>query len=299
MEKTKMRNGIHTKLCVASVLLWSMTALEASAQEVDYAAGFALGLRDIDFELTATGGEFLTSPAGKVGFNFEETLYTGALWGSLLYDRFYVTGRVDISPSESTDVQMQSDSFPEFDGVRSSDLDRSDYSLTMGFNVWQGLSVFSGYKYTEFNLEANEDSFLLGAKDQNYTEYGLFLGGNYTWQFGQSMSFSLSAAYAFLDVEIRDSNVGQESTIGDISFGNFAFEGSGRGLSFGAQLAAPLTDNWTYNLAVKYQHYESENNTTTLPVILSGEQFDPILVDDIDTDHEDLAISFGGQYLFH
>jgi hypothetical protein len=183
---------------------------------------------------------------------------------------------------------------------RSTDLDRFDFSATLGYQISDGLSVFSGYRYSEFKLYGNEYNYLLNNKDQKYSEEGLFIGGSYSWQFGAIGALSLSLGYAYLEADFSEDNVDLTDAPppGTLTFGEVAFDGTAKGLSYGAQWVGPLTDEWAYKAGLKYQSYKANNNSTTVQTFLPGFTNSPTELTDIDTKHSDLAFTVGIVYVF-
>ncbi|MDX1733743.1 MAG: MipA/OmpV family protein [Halioglobus sp.] len=307
----------YTPKCILIRLITICLAIAASPGNTQQGPGFSLagniGLRDIDFKLSnfTPGPIVLRSPAGELPSSLEigqldielnDAIYTLGLGGSLFYERLFVTGLFEITPSNTTEVEVDSESAPELSEPRSSDLSRADYTVTIGYEVWEGLSVFSGLKFTEFEIDARENTtVILGSRDISYEEQGMFLGVGYTWHVAQRLSMSFSAAYAFLDIEMSDAGVSVDDIASNpITIGSFEFESPGRGLSVGWQSIIPITEHWIFGSSIKYQRYTSSGQTTELTAFTSspGLTVDPFVVKDIDTDHTDVVLNFGIQYVF-
>ncbi|GAB5451202.1 MAG: hypothetical protein Hals2KO_15300 [Halioglobus sp.] len=297
--------------------LWIITSpslLWASDTELHFAAGVTAGIRDIDFELNNSVGEVklqdmsgntiaIVSPPGEVRLNLEETLYNFGFWGSVSFDRIYAKALVELAPTENANILVSTDNFSEFDPEEpwKNELEREDYSLTVGFDAGYGFSLFGGYKYTKFQANGLDYNFILGSKDTRYTEEGVFLGGSYEWVFDNRMSVAFSVAYAFLDLEFGDVDLNSERDVGrPITFGEYNFGAVGRGLSAGLQWTVPVTERWFFGAAAKYQNYESDSQTTVLEVntIDPATQIEPVVISNAKTDHTDVIISIGAQYLF-
>lgn len=314
-------------MAVSGVLfLCSQPAVSDS--DFRYLLGLSVGIRNIEFDLDSMGspsffvlndgnGPVIPATTGaRQSFDFEESLYTAGFSGTLIYDRFSLSALVELPlQAEDTSLHTSIASLPGA-GVpindvsdRDSELDRFDVGLTLGYRVWEGLSVFSGYKHTEFDLESREYNLLLSNKDQNYVEEGFFIGSSYAWQFGNKGSLSLSIAYAYLDTEFSESNVAKEPPPFGFVFDEFAYNGSSNGLSYGAHWSGRLTGQWLYTVGLKYQSYNSNNNATTLqglfgdnflsqdPAVSIPVSATPIAVTGIDTKHTDATFSAGIMYM--
>jgi len=151
----------------------------------------------------------IVSPPGEVRLNLEETLYNFGFWGSVSFDRIYAKALVELAPTENANILVTTDNFSEFNPEEpwKNELEREDYSLTVGFDAGYGFSLFGGYKYTRFQANGLGYNFILGSKDTRYEEEGIFLGGSYEWVFDNRMSMAISVAYAFLDLEIAASTI--------------------------------------------------------------------------------------------
>lgn len=303
---------IYPIFCAA--LLTVSVSLSAADQELHFAAGANVGIRDIDFTLTNSVGEVrlldmdgnllnIVAPPGEIRLDLEESLYNFGFWGSVGFDRVYAKLLVELAPSENSNILVSTENFEEFDPEDpwKNELERADYSLTVGMDAGFGFSLFGGYKYTRFQANAIGYNFILGHKDTRYEEEGIFLGGNYEWIFNNRMSVALSVAYAFLDLKFADVNLNSERDADKpITFGEYNFAGVGRGLSAGLQWTAPVTERWYFVAAAKYQSYESNNQTTIVEVNTPGSftRIDPVVIDAAKTKHTDTIISLGVQYLF-
>ena len=216
-----------------------------------------------------------------------------------LCTRAPVSGLLELTPeSEETNLHVTSISesesiSPSQSDDRRTDLERSDLSLTLGYQVWEGLSVFSGYRYAEWEAKSLESNFILNDKDQKYTEKGFFIGSSYTWGFGEKGTLSISGAYAYLDADFSEDNVSKEYPPGEQTFGEFSYSGTATGVSYGAQWSGPLTDQWVYKVGLKFQKYESDNNSTTLEINSPPVSIADVPFTDIETTQTDSTFSVG------
>jgi hypothetical protein len=322
----KIRN---TSAMAVSIVLFLSPKPTLADSDFNYLLGLSVGLRGIEFDLDSLGGPtFLVlndgngpvipgQSAGKQEFDFDETLYTAGFSGTVIYERIHLSALVEL-PLQTEDTSLHTETTsqgglgsPVNDSSdRDTELDRFDFSLTLGYRVWEGLSVFSGYKYSEFDLDSQEYNFLLNNKDQNYVEEGFFIGSSYAWQFGTKGSLSLSLAYAYLDTEFSEGNIAKEPPPLGYTYEEFAYHGNSNGLSYGAQWSGRLINQWVYTVGLKYQSYTSNNNATTLQPLL-GDNFlsqdpdiaipvkaTPVALTKIDTKHTDATFSVGILYMF-
>jgi hypothetical protein len=273
-----------------------------------------IGLRTVELDFDATlgpsyfilpdGSSLLGAESAKTHFDFSEPINVVGFSGTLLYDRFYLTGLAEFTPqtentSLKTDIVFDPDPGMTSESTeRSTGLEQYNYSLTLGYEVWGGLSIFSGYQYYEVELKSQESNFLLEDKDQNYTEKGFFIGSSYGWEFGKKGSLLLSVAYAYLDAELSEDNLSTEPGPTGIRFGEFAFSGTSNGLSYGTQWSGPLAEDWVYNVGLKYQDYESKNNTSSLEIFIPGVIATPSVISNLKSTHTDTTFSVGVAYIF-
>jgi hypothetical protein len=168
-------------------------------------------------------------------------------------------------------------------------VERTDYTFTVGYNVWGGINLFAGYLdgettltpeplcptadfvdvpfpdcgpgfFEESTLHGNlaQDHYVLGFSDyeQTYSEDGWFLGGSYAWKISDVGTLSFSLAYADLDSTYEDN-------FGEKNFGvDFQFEGDATGLSYGINWSQPLTDRVGYYIDLRRQDYDIEAEGT-------------------------------------
>jgi hypothetical protein len=311
-----------------TMVFWGLMCLAGplpAESELDYMVGMSIGVRNTEFDLTSVGGPafFILGEEGdtiipavsgsNLNFSFDQALYTASFSGAVIYDRFHISAALEV-PIRSEDTSMHTEqTFGEGDLSETDDrdveLDRIDFSVTLGYRVWEGLSVFSGYKYTEFDIKSQEYNFVLNDKNHKYVEDGLFLGTSYVWTFAARGSLSVSIAYANLDAEFSEDNVAPQAPDFELSFGEFAYSGNATGLSYGAQWSGRLVKNWLYTVNIKHQSYKSKNNATKLEMMV-GDNFisqhpdisipvtaTPIAVTEIDSEHTDTIFSVGLLYV--
>ena len=319
----KLPAGIPTSLVTAGLLLGSAAA--GADSPIDFQVGLAVGQRDIDYEVSSLASGTIWSDqngnlrpgfsGARAEFQFDEPLYTAALTGSAVYKGFYVSASFETSLSEEdAGLRVKTDPVPgpgfplPLDNVTDFDLERIDYSITLGQRVWRGLGVFGGYKYTEFELKAQGPNILGEETDTKSTEEGMFLGASYTFRVKQAGSLSFTIGYAFLDVDFSQGNISSSPPPTGFALQEFQFNASSTGLSYGVAWTGNLSSNWAYTLSLKHQDYSSDDDATSQGWLL-GENFPPgdpgapytstdIQHSEVSSDHSDTTALLGVIYRF-
>jgi hypothetical protein len=286
-----MKTGQGLEYLLLVVMLLTTCPAMAADSGIDFQLGLAAGQRSVDYDSTriASGtiwsdqsGNLRPGFAGaRVKFDFEESLNTAVLTGAALYKDFYVSFNVELAISpEDTGLAVKAEPVPgpgiplSLDTETDFELDRSDFSFTMGHRVWRGLSVFGGYRYTEFELNSLGPNLLLEEVDSKYTEEGIFLGGSYGFRIADAGTLSFSVGYAFLDVDFSQSNISKTAPEFLFAFQEYTFSASATGLSYGVLWTGDLGGRWAYTLGLKYQEYSSKDDATSQEMLL-GESFPP------------------------
>ena len=202
-----------------------------------------------------------------------------------VYQQFYVSVKYE----DSFDDASSDSTVPNTDS--DTKMERTDYSITLGYNIFENLNIFIGYMDGETTLrpvarcpaysppdkgfkpepECGDGGTGLPSKDgnkaqdntvlllddyeQTYKEDGLFAGMSYAWRFEDYGNLSISAAYAHLEATYTDNWL-----VGSPEFANrpfaYDFEGDADGLSLGLNWSAALTDNVGYYLDLRRQSYD-------------------------------------------
>jgi len=137
-------------------------------------------------------------------------------------------------------------------GVLHADFDRFEWAISAGFEVFDGLVLFGGYKYaktsTTSNITGNIESFqpsngqpipsltgaTLGEVDIEFEYDGPFVGMNYNWRIQQGfmnggLSFNFAAAFLHSTTQIDLSKVSVKPATGQVIPLNFQNnDGQGR-----------------------------------------------------------------------
>lgn len=130
----------------------------------------------------------------------------------------------------------------------SSDIQRTDYSVTLGYPVLPRMSVFGGYLLTNIRLSNN-------LMDENQDDVGPYVGTSIDIYQGDSSAVSLSVAYAYLSGKaVRIT--GNTTT--------FDVYGATTGISIGVTWTGVLgKDGHTYILSYKNQNFKFNGNSGT------------------------------------
>jgi hypothetical protein len=316
---------LHRKLLYLTGGALLATSEARAAGPVQVELGLSVGQRDIDYDLSSIASETVWRSqngslrpgfnGARVNFDFEETLYIGAFTASAVYRDTFISVALESSLSaEDTGLRVRTEPVPgpglslPLDNKTDFDLDRIDYSITVGQRVWRSLSLFGGYRYTEFELKAQGPNILQEEIDSKYTEEGFFLGMGYSFRLGEWGALSFSLGYAFLDVDFSQSNVSNNPPPSAFALQEYSFNASATGTSYGISWTGNLTGDWGYKLSLKHQDYSSDDNATSQGWLL-GEDFpqgDPgapytstdIQHSEISSDHSDTTLLFGVLYRF-
>ncbi len=209
---------------------------------------------------------------------------------------------------------------------------REDKSFTIGYNVWDRLNVFVGYLDGETTLNpepgcldpltlnpvascsnanraAVQQSIRYGFEsfgidpvadleryEQVYTEKGPFIGLSYAWQFSNTGTLSISAAYADMNGKYVDNADDPNNTFPsatmptESAFQEFHYEGDTTGTSLGLTWTAPLGDNSAYFVDLRRQSYSMEGEDQTGSFLYQGTS--------LKTDETMLGVSAGLQFYF-
>lgn len=164
-----------------------------------------------------------------------------ALNGTLFYGRTYASVEHEVQVTGDTAYQFSSGG-----GVATTnEFDRRDSGLTIGYNIWRGLSIFGGYKYgaTQVTSLATSDS-------QEFTNRasGPFLGLSYGFRIGEGV-LGVSIAYANFKAMLEHRFLGPTTTGTDIP-------SKTTGNSYGISWSAPLTKELHYRLSLKTNRYK-------------------------------------------
>lgn len=117
---------------------------------------------------------------------------------------------------------------------------REENNLSVGYNVWRGLSVFAG------KLRNHTVAVIHPFREYTYTEDGPYYGIGYSHRFPGGGALSASVASTRADGSLRETRFVTER-LGDVT-----------GESYSLSWSAPLTGSMFYRIGYKANRYEFE-----------------------------------------
>jgi hypothetical protein len=153
------------------------------------------------------------------------------------------------------------------------DASRTDYDLTVGWNIAPQWTLFGGYKGGETEIDFKvRDAVLeeagagaVAAFTDSFEESGIFVGVGYGLSLGDAGQLSFSAAYADMDADNKlTATLDESDDMDDVDFDDLSgtFSGDVSGYSVAAQWTMPLTDHLLYQALVRYNNYQQEIDDT-------------------------------------
>ena len=267
---------------VASTLLLPCTVMaEGMLSNITWVPQVGVQLKTLEFEQKLKADT--KSESGEGSLKVDMPTLSVSLTG--VYDQFYVSFKYE----DSFDDASSDSTVPNTDSETK--MERTDYSITLGYNIFDNLNVFIGYMEGETTLmpvprcpaysppnagfpaspvcgdggiglpsedgnKAQDNTvLLLDDYEQNYKEDGVFAGASYAWRFDDIGSLSVSAAYAHLEATYTDNWLVGSPEFAGRPFA-FDFEGDADGLSLGLNWSAALTDHVGYYFDLRQQSYE-------------------------------------------
>lgn len=289
-------NNILTKSLVAMCAMAAGQYAVADSK-ITWVPQIGLQMKNLDFFQEIESGDEIIDSEG--GLDVDMPTLTASL--TAVYEKFYVSFKY-----EDTFDGASSDSDVPFTDSETN-VERTDLSVTLGYNVWNSLNLFVGYMEGEskltpqpicptfptqeaevncgtegFNGNLAHEHFIndLTPYVQTYKEDGWYLGASYGWKLTKSGNFSMSLAYADLDANYK------ENYLGEGSGADFDFDGKSDGLSFGINWSDRLTKRLGYYADVRVQRYDMETSE-------ASSDFDGL---DVSTEETITAFSLGIQW---
>lgn len=200
----------------------------------------------------------------EIALNTVEASLTG------VYKNLYLSANYDTSFDENSEVNSQNNII-----TRS----RKDYSLTLGYNILDGLSLFGGYKYGESLAETligitTITGPLPDTSKINYMEFesgveekGLFIGAGYSHNLPKNITVGLNLAYADMD--------GTYTRLVQLNYPPIVItqDGDISGLSYGITFSGPLSTGSQYRIGYKVNSYEYSGKSATGTEVNADEEF--------------------------
>jgi len=192
-----------------------------------------------DYELETKAQIFGTKAKDKYQIN-PAIIRLGltAAWNRVYLDGYYQTTNND---SDTVD-------FAEFNYSEIIDGDRSEYTASLGYTVFDPFAIFLGYRHAKA-----KGSGTLGA-DYDFKSDAFFVGSTYSWQVSDTGVLSFNIAYA--DVYDADQNLDSSLVTVDLS-------GDGNGLKTGVSWRGALSDKLSFSLAADWYKYDYDLDSTT------------------------------------
>ncbi|MCG8612841.1 MAG: hypothetical protein MI864_20195 [Pseudomonadales bacterium] len=281
-----------TTLITTTSLCMLIGSQAVSAQNITIIPQLAVQYKNLDFDQKVKFGFKPSDGSGtrerlsgdyNGGFEAQIPTLSASLTG--YYSGLFVTLKYDGNVTETT-----TDSTVGFTNGPT-DVDRTDISLTVGYNVVDSLNIFGGYMRgkTELTPEPGyvddldnpnfnylpcvtavdacfpavlsnlaKDHQILGLEPykQEYEENGWFLGASYGVPMG-SGNLSFSVAYALMQGEYVD------NYLRGIADGASVFKGDSKGLSLGVTWREQLTETTGYFIDLRRQEYDMDADDKT------------------------------------
>lgn len=295
--------------------------------EVTWVPSIAYQHRQLSFDQT-----YGKSGGNPSVANFDVTLPMVNVSLTAAVNKFYVSAKYETSITEATTSVDETDRVALYGQANliaidnsQTDIEREDFSLTFGYNVWRRLNVFAGYLSGKttitpepavnldffFNPDEYNRAWLMADEVKNfgqsrptyvqeYTEAGPFVGFSYAWTVGEVGTLSASFAYADMDGKYEDNAqcANDFFTTGNDCY-KYKWEGDSTGTSIGMTWTQPLTDHVAYFIDLRQQSYEMEGvdktgavDYTALPAQV------PIYEGTVETKEEMTSLTMGIQMYF-
>jgi hypothetical protein len=241
----------------------------ASANDITFIPRISAGV--LDYSLKWKGDFGL---GDETILDISDTMPTIAIGGTATMGAFYLDAYWQTTGDGSDDYSFLRNDGSRFDG--SSDFDRDDYALSLGYGFENGITVFGGYKGGKTDIDSDETftrndgtpgGFFHRIND-SFEARGPFIGIGYGIRLGPGL-LSATAALARLDGEAKEETVSTRTSDGSLSsVTRTESKPSATGLSLGIAWRAPITDNLSYMVSLDGQRYnfdqENLSGTRTL-----------------------------------
>jgi hypothetical protein len=301
-----MEIKIGTAILTAFIWLEPASALNLSVQP-----RFKSGIQYYEYEresfqsvVQGSQGQFIESLGKAKIRNWLPFVSGGA---TVFIDRFFVDFNVQHSfdGKDSSDFNNQdfvaggnslpTDTIGRTSNTINANFDRLEWAISVGFEVYENLVLFAGYKQssTDFktNIDGNFNSFqasdmtpipfltgsYTGELDLELEYDGPFVGTSYNWRIQQgfmdgALSFNFAAAFLDGTVDLNFRNVVANTVSGGTSFDFQSLsenqwkdvKGDSIGLSFGvAWRGLTPVSGLTYSMGVAGYRYEFDSNNSS------------------------------------
>lgn len=228
-----MKQSSLIKYLVAPVLFYQSACFAQEDAEINLVGQMSLGNKTMDLIISDR--------------QFNPVFTTLNIGITALYQKFYLTLEHERSVQDAIQAT----------GLGLLFFHREDTSLTFGYNVWEGLSAFVGYR------EGSTRNYYSASPDTSFgTESdGIYLGASYSYPVADHGTLGTSLAVAQLT-----GSVSLEEPFVDRNQFNPAFpppnqvQGDAIGFSFGVSWTGEVSEATLYNVAFKIHRYEFEDD---------------------------------------
>jgi len=260
-------------------------AEDTADNAVNFKTSANLGFRTFNFEQNFDQGALLVNgntfaqPAKRTAdytVDFKSVELTMALaWRQIYATLNYETSIDTQLGTYDASYTPLSGGNPPSHGEASFDFKRNDYALTVGWNVIDNFSLFTGYKAGKTDTsrpattyDPNLNQSIQSNATTTFKEDGPFIGASYSWIIGHG-TLTFSSAWAYMNGNFQ--SAGEEVIIDhkpppvntDYALTQQAlnYNGHTNGLSFNLSWNVQATNNIGYYYGAKYQRYNFDANT--------------------------------------
>jgi hypothetical protein len=235
-----MKSALRT----AAMAVIAFPACAVAQQNLSFSTSVDLNYKQMSLEATQVAGP------NTISNTFSPTLWTLNVSPSLAWRGVFVSLGLERSLGEGSTSDYISN------GTSWSDrrFTREENNLTLGYNVWAGLSLFVGQlsnrtemTFTNYGIGGNT---LNGYGHASYTEKGPYFGLGYSHRFAGGGSASVNYAYLKGSGNFTNKNPAAPS-----AFQYQSNDGDVTGSGFGVSWSAPLTGSLYYRLGYKGNRY--------------------------------------------
>ncbi len=222
-----------------------------SLADIHFLPRLELGQSAYDLRLTGN----IQLPLGQVlspRGSLSAQVYVLRVGGALSYKSAFADLSFQTSTTDSTTQVI-----PELSLTEQWSAERNDVNLTIGYALTESVSVFIGYR----DLEAKGEGVLNSR--YRFKDNGGFVGSSYSYDVTETATLSVSAAYAFLDVEFDQVLAGFPLPLDS---------GDGDGLKLGLQWSDSLNDSMGYVLSADWYDYQYDLSNAASDIEISLEE---------------------------
>jgi hypothetical protein len=223
------RTVLITGLLVSTSTAWAQTGISWVPYVETGVGDYSLSFKG---QVPLAPGTFYDAN-NKFYFDFMSIkLGLAAVYGDFSANVYYITTNKD-----SDDQDFPGLDFPTvtWEG------DRTAVSGTLAYSVFDGGSLFCGYRESETKGSGSYQS------DYTFKHDGFFAGASYQFTVTDSGGLTLSAGYSWLDMSLKERLFGAEVPSAD---------GDGSGLKVGVTWRDFLNEKLGYTISAEYFKYE-------------------------------------------